>query len=172
MELPFDATPFNAHHTNLDGHLHEVVSSPPNPSLDHFLPGLIPISPQQSQDTPLSLPRSDLAVAGPTINATINVEADIQAFSGYFLQPDQQHLRHLLDTILMSDWLLSNDFDLEGRCRSLLVQFLDNQRGTLRCLFDGCKKKFSRQDRAITHIRVHLAHRPFVCGGQCGNNYW
>ncbi|PVG02061.1 hypothetical protein CPB86DRAFT_35984 [Serendipita vermifera] len=71
----------------------------------------------------------------------------------------------------MSDWLLSNDFDLEGRCRSLLVQFLDNQRGTLRCLFDGCKKKFSRQDRAITHIRVHLAHRPFVCGGQCGNNY-
>ena len=35
-----------------------------------------------------------------------------------------------------------------------------------------CKEEFLRLDRAITHVRGHLDHKPFPCEGHCKKQNW
>jgi hypothetical protein len=88
-----------------------------------------------------------------------------------FRQPEQFHLRALLDSILTSPWLATHGVEpKDEKNRSILLGFLAHEStgGTYRCLFEGCNKSLDRQDRALGHIRMHVGHRPHACGGICG----
>ncbi|KAG8756338.1 hypothetical protein FRC14_003159 [Serendipita sp. 396] len=39
---------------------------------------------------------------------------------------------------------------------------------TYTCLFNHCRKRLERKDRALGHVRMHLGYRPYICNGRCG----
>jgi len=81
------------------------------------------------------------------------------------------------------DWLMRQAFepDMPHNGRSIFFRWLNetvegknwicsvplNGEGTW-CDHDP----FKRPDRAIAHVRWHLKHTPFACGGQCRNEGW
>jgi hypothetical protein len=90
-----------------------------------------------------------------------------------FLSPDQVHQRALLQHCLQSRWLNADELEpSDAPRRSILLGFLaqNTPKAAFSCEFDGCGKKFDRQDRALGHIRMHLCHRPYACNLQCGNS--
>jgi hypothetical protein len=100
---------------------------------------------------------------------------DFHKLDMYFLHPAQKDLRQLLTRVVTSSWFQNNEKEPEiGSKRSILSPFLQrSERGnSYRCLFDFCTKSFDRQDRALGHVRMHLGHRPFQCGGRCGASEW
>jgi len=97
--------------------------------------------------------------------------SDFQKLDMYFLDPGQNDLRILLNRILASSWFQKNEKEPEHDMkRSILSPFLQrSERGnSYKCRFDFCSKSFDRQDRALGHVRMHIGHRPFQCGGRCG----
>jgi hypothetical protein len=101
--------------------------------------------------------------------------SDFQKLEMYFLNPRQNDLRTLLNHILASSWYQKNEKEPENDMkRSILSPFLErSQKGnSYKCRFDFCSKSFDRQDRAIGHVRTHIAYRPFQCGGRCGAADW
>jgi hypothetical protein len=93
--------------------------------------------------------------------------------SNNFLSPDQAQQRALLQHCLQSQWLNSEELEPnETPRRSILLGFLaqNTPKAAFQCEFDGCGKRFNRQDRALGHVRMHLCHRPYACNFQCGNS--
>ncbi|KAG8756336.1 hypothetical protein FRC14_003157 [Serendipita sp. 396] len=45
---------------------------------------------------------------------------------------------------------------------------MQKKQSTYVCQFRNCGKRLERKDRALSHVRMHLGHRPFVCKGACG----
>ncbi|PVF98273.1 hypothetical protein CPB86DRAFT_674175, partial [Serendipita vermifera] len=96
-----------------------------------------------------------------------------------FRNPGQNRLRQRLDQCLGSQWLRDNEEEptekdpMAGhKERSILLGFTSRsgRAAAFSCMFDGCGRKFDRKDRAIIHIRFrHLGHKPFPCGGRCGD---
>lgn len=106
---------------------------------------------------------------------TIHTRSNRTGLDQCFRNPQQAHLRSLLDSILQQHWLYSNQKEPEDTTRrSVLTGFLQRAEpdNTFVCLFDGCGKAFDRQDRAVGHIRMHLGLRPFSCDGRCGELTW
>jgi hypothetical protein len=100
---------------------------------------------------------------------------DIHKLDIYFLSPAQKDLRNLLNLVLTSGWFQNNEKEPEhGSKRSILSPFLQRSEtgNSYKCRFDFCTKSFDRQDRALGHVRMHLGHRPFQCGGRCGALEW
>jgi hypothetical protein len=95
--------------------------------------------------------------------------------ANHFQRPDQHHLWSALRCILLSDWYNRGVPEPEmTHGRSTYHQFLEPFAGGTgyACLFDRCVYKVDRQDRALAHIRTHIHHRPYVCGGQCEKTDW
>jgi hypothetical protein len=55
---------------------------------------------------------------------------------------------------------------------SQLDDFLARHGNERICTVADCGQRFKRRDRSRDHIRVHLDHRPYTCGGQCGKPGW
>jgi hypothetical protein len=97
-----------------------------------------------------------------------------------FRKPEQIRLRKLLDRCMASSWLHNHEVEPEVtmvglKKRSILLEFTSRsgKAAPFSCAFDKCEKKFDRKDRAIIHIRFrHLNHKPFPCGGYCGDGQW
>ena len=90
-----------------------------------------------------------------------------------FLSPDKAPQRALLQHCLQSHWLNSEELEpTKASRRSILLGFLaqNTPEAAFQCQFDGCGKGFSRQDRALGHIRMHLCHQPYACNSLCGNS--
>ncbi|KAG8755141.1 hypothetical protein FRC14_004315 [Serendipita sp. 396] len=49
---------------------------------------------------------------------------------------------------------------------------VQKKQSTYICQFRDCGKKLERKDRALSHVRMHLGYRPFVCSGACGVGGW
>ncbi|PVF92895.1 hypothetical protein CPB86DRAFT_145931 [Serendipita vermifera] len=99
----------------------------------------------------------------PHVPATLIETQPVNSFS----QQDQ-----LVDQIRASSWFRNNQSepeDLPGQ--SIYLRFLKriSDAGTYLCLYRGCNRTFDRRDRALGHVRQHLNHRPFFCGGKCFN---
>jgi len=95
--------------------------------------------------------------------------------ANHFQRPDQHHLWSALRCILLSDWYNRGMLELKMiHGRSTYHQFLEPLAGgtSYACLFDRCGYTNNRQDRALAHIRKHVHHRPYVCGGQCEKSDW
>jgi hypothetical protein len=82
-------------------------------------------------------------------------------------------------SIRSSPWFRNNQSEPEDSPgQSIFLRFLGraSESGTYVCLFRGCGKvcnrTFDRRDRALGHVRQHLNHRPFWCGGRCFNANW
>jgi len=96
--------------------------------------------------------------------------------ANHFQRPDQHHLWSALQCILISEWYNGGTQEpatIHGRW-STYHQFLEPVAGETSyiCLFDGCVYISDREDRALAHIRAHVHHRPYVCGGQCQKSNW
>jgi hypothetical protein len=97
-----------------------------------------------------------------------------------FKKPEQIRLRRLLDRCMASSWLRNHEVEPEAamvglKKRSILLEFTSRsgKAAPFSCAFDKCGKTFDRKDRAIIHIRFrHLNHKPFPCGGYCGDGQW
>lgn len=123
-------------------------------------------------------PQASMASTTPTrsrLRPARAREVAFRDFEQYFSSRHQQDQRRALNRILASDWLAKNEMEPAYGNRSVLCDLLSAQNqtdGTLQCLFDGCTKRFDRQDRAIAHIRVHLGHQPYSCDGSCRIPNW
>jgi hypothetical protein len=86
-----------------------------------------------------------------------------------FPQTSAEHLqqRDRLGTVLLSPWIKANIF--EPRNSGLLQDFLlhNYETGRWECTFwknnRRCPMSYTRKDQAISHIRVHISHYPYVC---------
>jgi hypothetical protein len=86
-----------------------------------------------------------------------------------FPQTSVEHLqqRCRLGTVLLSPWIRANIF--EPRDSRLLQDFLlhNYETGRWECTFwkhnRRCPMSYTRKDQAISHIRVHINHNPYVC---------
>jgi hypothetical protein len=107
-------------------------------------------------------------------------DASLVPLSECFGKPEQIRLRKLLDRCMGSSWLHNHEVEPEVttvglKKRSILLEFTSRsgKAAPFSCAFDKCGKKFDRKDRAIIHIRFrHLNHKPFPCGGYCGDGQW
>ena len=100
--------------------------------------------------------------------------------------PLPPNLLDLWQSFLNSDWLQNNEHEPKINGFSVLRQMLVQQSDSTdtqtlwTCCVPSpsqpstiCGRYFRRWDRAVTHIRaIHLDHRPFPCGGQCGVPTW
>ena len=92
--------------------------------------------------------------------------------SNHFLSQDRSHQRALLQQCLQSDWLNQDDPEpKDAQSHSIFLGFLaqNTAEAAFKCEFDRCTKTFSRQDRALGHIRRHLGHRPYACNLRCSS---
>ena len=95
----------------------------------------------------------------------------------------------MFEALKKEDWYTNNEVepDCAWNGKSILTQWLNEveKEGSkhLECCVplvdvDGaiywCRKIFPRLDRAIAHVRNHLEHKPFVCGGypNCKQEGW
>jgi len=104
-------------------------------------------------------------------NTAMSQGTESTNLAAVFRRPSDLALRALLDEILASPWYKTHQLEpMKEKGKSVLIAFLEHEGtgGAYRCLFDTCTKRLDRQDRALGHIRMHLAHRPFVCNSQCG----
>jgi len=77
-------------------------------------------------------------------------------------------------------WYLKQEEEpLNHLGQSILIQWLKHseERNSWSCcvpLEDGklCGYRISRSDRAVIHVRGHLALKPYPCDGNCGNEHW
>jgi hypothetical protein len=97
------------------------------------------------------------------------------------LPPLPPDLPDLWRSFLNSDWLRNNvqEPKISGHSvlRQMLVQPPDPTDASVWIcgvpIPNGiCGKTFRRPDRAVTHIRRHLNHRPYPCDGGCGVPTW
>ncbi len=94
--------------------------------------------------------------------------------------------RAMFEALKREGWYINNEVEPDTwNGKSILTQWLNEveKDGSkhLECcvpLVDQagywCRKTFLRLDRAITHVRNHLEHKPFVCGGypSCKQEGW
>lgn len=149
-------------------------NSAPGPSCPHSLDGSLSTIKDDGLQSNFDGSSFTTSVApAQTLGVTSPESADLLAT--HFQRPDQRRLQSALRCILISDWY--NRGNVEPKTthrRSTYHQFLKPLAGTSNyaCLFDGCVYTTNRQDRAIAHIRAHVHHRPFVCGGKCKKRNW
>jgi hypothetical protein len=79
----------------------------------------------------------------------------------WYLNQEEEPLNHLGQSVLFR-WL--NPFETEERRGWSCGVPLENEK--------WCTHTISRPDRAVTHVRGHLGHKPYACEGVCGNQYW
>ena len=92
----------------------------------------------------------------------------------HFRDISQTKERDLLIQVLNSEWLAANEPEPQYMGKSILVGFLRRDPDLpLTCSFDGCGRRFDRQDRAVAHVRrQHLRYKPCTCRGACGKSGW
>jgi len=86
------------------------------------------------------------------------------------------------EELFQETWYLKQDEEpLDQSGQSTLFRWLDRfeseeGKGWTCCVpvekDKWCRKKISRSDRAITHVRTHLGLKPYPCEGDCGNQAW
>ncbi|KAG8811008.1 hypothetical protein FRC18_003714 [Serendipita sp. 400] len=86
---------------------------------------------------------------------------------------DHPRLRERLREVMDSDWKLEDRLESD---RNHILQFTpqDSTSGNFSCLFWGdsipCRRTFSKSQHALTHVRKHIQHRPYVCDPICPFN--
>ena len=91
----------------------------------------------------LAAPIGSLSITDPTILGTI---AGFQAAS----------------------WMINQVEEPAPAGKSCYFQLIDEL--TMACRL--CRKRERRCERLVSHVRGHFDHRPYPCGGQCGNREW
>ncbi|PVG03493.1 hypothetical protein CPB86DRAFT_370176 [Serendipita vermifera] len=92
---------------------------------------------------------------------TRDTESSDESFINRCFPHDHQyHLREQLQKLLQEVWLLFNIPEPDGSFQFLLT---DIETDRQQCVI--CAKPYRKGCRAIEHIRAHLSHRPFHCGG-------
>jgi len=125
--------------------LPQVLGLPPSPVLPTSQAA--ELTPQRLADSGprriLALPIDSLSIIDPT---TVRIVA------GFRVAP----------------WRLNQDEEPACAGKSCYFQLIDETAMT--CIL--CGKQERRAERLVSHVRGHFDHRPYPCGGQCGNTDW
>jgi hypothetical protein len=92
-------------------------------------------------------------------------------------RPDPSYISHWATVANQATTSSSNHIQPLNVGESPLMAFVARRDGTFHCLVpvEGgfCGYQNAKKERMLAHIRdKHLDHRPWRCGGQCGNLTW
>ncbi|PVF92626.1 hypothetical protein CPB86DRAFT_175529 [Serendipita vermifera] len=85
---------------------------------------------------------------------------------GLFILRLPPSLQQPMREVLSSAWWMNNTIEPDQDLRQFIYP---ESRTRFHCLIRGCGHIFNREDRAITHIRAEIDHRPFACNKECGD---
>lgn len=74
----------------------------------------------------------------------------------------------IVERFQAAPWRLNQGEEPIYAGKSCYFQLIDESTMTCRL----CGKQERRAERLVSHVRGHFNHRPYPCGGQCGNMDW
>ena len=77
-------------------------------------------------------------------------------------------IHEIVAGFLVASWRLNQIEEPAYVGKSCYFQLIDES--TMMCRL--CGKQERRAERLVSHLRGHFDHRPYSCGGQCGNKEW